>query len=109
MVWVSRSDSKAVLLMLDPSIGLTRILPPLAMDGFRDRPCELRLTGIAACHLAGVTDELAGAVFPPIVERKGAAGLAPHRPRAPTGDRPNLVQDPGPNVREAGLPAGGRE
>src|SRR5216683_4226906 len=93
MVWVSRSDSKAVLLMLDPSIGLTRILPPLAVDGFRDRPCELRLTGIAACHLAGVADELAGAVFPRIVERKGAAGIARQRQRAHAGDGQILVQD----------------
>src|SRR5258708_34571639 len=83
MVWVSRSDSKAVLLMLDPSIGLTRILPPLAVDGFRDRPCELRLTGIAACHLAGVTDELAGPRFPPLSGPTNAARTTRQRRRGP--------------------------
>src|SRR3984885_8755998 len=93
MVWVSRSDSKSVLLMLDPSIGLLFILPPLAMDGLRDRSGELRLTGIAGRHLAGVADELARAVFPRIVERKGAAGIARQRQRAHASDGQILVQD----------------
>src|SRR6202171_1392945 len=93
MVWVSRSDSKSVLLMLDPSIGLPFILPPLAMDGLRDRSGELRLTGIAGRHLAGVPDELARAVFPRIVERKGAAGIARQRQRAHASDGQILVQD----------------
>src|SRR5271170_939776 len=93
MVWASRSDSKSVLLMLDPSIVLLFILPPLAMDGLRDRSGELSRTGIAACHLAGVADELARAVFPRIVERKGAAGIARQRQRAHASDGQILVQD----------------
>src|SRR5580704_6815835 len=93
MVWVSRSDSKSVPLMLDPSIGLLFILPPLAMDGLRDRSGELRLTGIAGRHFAGVADKLARAVFPGIVERKGAAGVARQRQRAHAGDGQILVQN----------------
>src|ERR1700689_2263657 len=93
MVCVSRSDSKSVLLMLAPSIGLPFLLPPLAMDGLRDRSGELWLTGIAGRHLAGVTDELARTVFPRIVERKGAAGVARQRKRPHAGDRQIFVQD----------------
>src|ERR1700689_1478440 len=93
MVCVSRSDSKSVLLMLAPSIGLPFLLPPLAMDGLRDRSGELRLTGIAGRHLAGVTDELTRTVFPRIVERKGAAGIARQRQRAHASDGQILAQD----------------
>src|ERR1700724_4710190 len=93
MVWVSRSDSKSVLLMLDPSIGLLFILPPLAMDGLRDRFGELRRAGIAGRHLAGVADELPRAVFPGIIERKGTAGVARQRQRAHANDGQILMQD----------------
>src|ERR1700686_3959066 len=91
MVWASRSHSRTVF-MLDPSIGLPFILPPLAMDGLRDRSGNLSRAGIAACHLAGVADELARAVFPRIVERKGAAGVARQRQRAHASDGQILVQ-----------------
>src|SRR5580704_9112650 len=93
MVWVSRSDSKSVLLMLDPSIVSLFILPSLATDGLGDCSGELRLAGIAGRHFAGVADELAGAVFPRMVERKGPAGVARQRQRAHASDRQILVQD----------------
>src|ERR1700722_17144799 len=93
MVWVSRSDSKSVLLMLDPAIVLPFLLPPLAMGDLGDCSGELRLTSIAGRHLAGVTDELTRAVFPRIVERKSAAGVARQCQRAHAGDRQILMQD----------------
>src|SRR5580704_12844560 len=93
MVWASRSDSKSVLLMLGPSVGLLFVLPPLAMGGLRDCSDDLRRAAIAACYFAGVADELARAVFPRIVERKGAAGIARQRQRAHASDRQILMQD----------------
>src|ERR1700674_4980670 len=104
MVWVSRSHSNSVF-MLDPSI----VAPPLAMDGFRDRSGELWLAGIAGRHFAGVANELAGAVFPRIVERKGAAGIARQRQRAHASDRQILVQDADGIVCDDVLWAGDRE
>src|SRR5580704_10932923 len=109
MVWVSRSDSKSVLLMLDPSIGLPFLLPPLTMDGLRDRSGELRLTGIAGRHLAGVTDELTRTVFPRIVERKSAAGVARQRERPHAGHRQILVQDADRMVGDDVLRTGNRK
>src|SRR5271156_3733960 len=93
MVWVSRSDSKSVLLMLDPSISLIFVSPPLAVDGLGDRSGELRLAGISSRHLARMADELAGAIFPRIVERKSAAGIARQRQCAHASDGQILVQN----------------
>src|SRR3984885_4560894 len=109
MVWVSRSDSKSVLLMLDPSIVLPFLLPPLAMGGLGDCSGELWLTGIAGRHLAGVTDELTRTIFPRIVERKGAADIARQRKRAHAGDRQILMQDADRMVGDDVLRTGDRK
>src|ERR1700692_648215 len=89
MVWASRSDSKSALLMLDPSIGLPLVLPPLAMGGLGDCSGKLRLAAIAVCHLAGVADELAGGVFPRIGGCTGGGGGREAGPARPSRRPPN--------------------
>src|ERR1700692_4665575 len=95
--------------MLAPSVGLLFILPPLAVGSLRNRGGELRLAGIAGRDLAGVADELARAVFPRIVEREGAAGVARQCQRAHASDRQILMQDADRIVGDDVLGAGDRK